>query len=115
MSDDQGPQVLNVQSAATTQDQQYNAPFSVSITFPESVVIKMVDATALNDYEVGLFFSSVFFSAFIGFMVATSQAPQADQGLYAVVTIIFGGCAGGFFIWAVSKRRKMTSRYGHSN
>jgi hypothetical protein len=93
----------------TSQETQYNAPFSVSISFPESVVIKMVDATALNDYEVGLFFSSLFASVFVGFLVAFIQDP-ARPAMLVIVALIFGFSGFGFFVWALSKRRRMTAR-----
>lgn len=88
----------------------YNAPFAVNISFPESVVIKMVDATALNDYEIGLFFSSVFASAFFGFLVGFFQAPANEAKLYGVIAIVFAIVTLFFFGWALMKRRRMTSR-----
>ena len=63
--------------------EQYSAPFAVSISFPESVVIKMVDATALNDYEVNIFLSSLFFSVFIGFVVTMLSLRTALAQMYA--------------------------------
>lgn len=96
-------------SAQQAEGAQYNAPFAVNISFPESVVIKMVDATALNDYEFGLFISSFFASAFVGFLVAYFQA-TTDAGLYRLVAAICGICAVAFFIWALMKRRRMTAR-----
>jgi hypothetical protein len=94
--------------APPTAQAQYDAPFAVSISFPESVVIKMVDASALNDYELGLFFSSVFFGGFIGFAVAAVQSAMATT--YVVLTAMFAVLAIVAFGWALSKRRKMTSR-----
>ena len=93
----------------TATQSQYDAPFAVNISFPESIVIKMVDASALNDYEFGLFISSAFVSAFTGFLVAFFQA-SSDTNLFLLVTLLCGGCAIAFFIWAMMKRRKMTAR-----
>ena len=87
--------------------QIYNAPFPVSISFPESVVIKMVDATALNDYEILLLICSGCFSVFVGFLVSYFQTWQF---LELVVSVIFGVMSVAFGCWAISKRRKITAR-----
>jgi hypothetical protein len=87
---------------------QYGAPFDVSISFPESVVIKMVDASALMDYEFSMFFSSVFCTGAIGFLVAWLQSEE-NGGAYGVMSLILGLSSIGFFVWGLLKRKKMTA------
>jgi hypothetical protein len=91
-------------------DNPYRTPFGLNITFPEVVVIKMVDASALNDYEFAFLFSSIFASSAIGFFVAFLQAPPQEAKLYLIVAIIFGLCFVGFVLWARYKRNKMTAK-----
>jgi len=93
-----------------TSQGQYNAPFAVNISFPESIVIKMVDASALNDYEFGLFVSSALLSATVGFFVGYLQANINDARMFGSVTILLGLLALSFLGWALSKRRKMAAR-----
>ncbi len=85
-----------------------SAPFGVNISFPESVVIKMVDASALDDYENLLFFSAFFFSAFVGFVIATIQA--RDTTPWAIMSIVLAAAAGGSLRWAWRKRATMKAR-----
>lgn len=91
-----------------SQQGPYDAPFAVNISFPESIVIKMVDASALNDYEFGLFISSLFCSTFVGFLVAHFQT--TGDSTFFIVSCICGLCAVAFFCWAIAKRRKMVAR-----
>lgn len=95
------------EAPATTQS--YNAPFAVNISFPEAVVIKMVDATALNDYEFALFICSLFTGGFVGFGVAYLQATDSGA-VFLVMTILLFVAAFAFLVWALMKRRKMTSK-----
>lgn len=70
----------------------------------------MVDATALNDYEISLFFSSVFSSAFFGFLVGFFQASESDAKLYGAIAIVFAIVTLFFLGWALMKRTRMTAR-----
>ncbi len=71
----------------------------------------MVDASALHDYEFGLFVSSFFGSAFIGFLVAYFQTTDAASAkTFGIVSIILAIAAVAFFGWALMKRSKMTAR-----
>jgi len=109
-------QTDNVQKAPVaepSETQRYDAPFNVNISFPESIIIKMVDASALHDYEFGLFISSLFSTAFVGFLVAYFQTPNDDlvqAKLFGIATIIVGVVTVAFFICALMKRSKMTAR-----
>jgi hypothetical protein len=93
-----------------TSQNQYDAPFAVSISFPESIVIKMVDASSLHDYEFGLFVSSALLSATIGFFVAYLQSNSNDSRVFGAVTMLLGILAAAFFGWALFKRKKMTAK-----
>jgi Flp pilus assembly protein TadB len=107
------PKHVEVQhsSIPATSQNQYEAPFAVSISFPEAVTIKMVDASALRDYELGLFLSSATFGVFVGFIVAYFQVPPTESGtIFLINAAIFGLIASAFFWWAMCKRKKMSAR-----
>lgn len=67
------------------------ASLNILVSIPETIEIKMVDASVLADYEVWFFISSVLASATVGFLVATIQAVAAKQSATAV------GCMTGTF------------------
>lgn len=54
-------------------------PFNVIVSVPEAIQIKMVDASALADYEVWIFIASIISNAVVGFLVAYSQAIDAKS------------------------------------
>jgi hypothetical protein len=54
-------------------------PFNVIVSVPEAIKIKMVDASALADYEVWVFIASILSNAVVGFLVAYSQALDANS------------------------------------
>jgi hypothetical protein len=84
-------------------------PFAMSISFPETVSIKMVDASALNDYEIMLAVAFSFSSAFVGFLIGAIQAKGTDRELI-IITVMMLIAAIVFFIWALAKRKKITAR-----
>ena len=49
-------------------------PFNVTVSIPEVLEIRMVDASVLADYEVWFFISSLLSSAVVGFLVAFFQS-----------------------------------------
>ena len=53
--------------------------FNVVVSVPESIQIKMVDASALADYEIWVFIASLLSNAVVGFLVAYSQAVDAKS------------------------------------
>ena len=55
-----------------------SSSLNVVVSVPESIEIRMVDASTLADYEVWFFISSVLASAAIGFFVAFIQAMEAN-------------------------------------
>jgi formate/nitrite transporter FocA (FNT family) len=64
----------------------------VVVSVPDSIEIKMVDASALSDYEVWFFISSILASAVIGFLVAFLQglaASAANASQLGYTTLVF--------------------------
>jgi hypothetical protein len=58
---------------------------NVVVSVPDTIDIRMVNASTLSDYEMWIFIASVLWSAVIGFGVATVQAfdsspPKANAG-----------------------------------
>lgn len=67
--------------------------FNVTVSIPESIKIKMVDASALYDYEVWVLIASILSSALVGFLVAYLQAVDSNspsQTYAGWVTVVFG-------------------------
>ncbi|HIF9499395.1 TPA: hypothetical protein ACX6SJ_003919 [Photobacterium damselae] len=62
---------------------------NITVTVPESVAVKLVDASALGDYEIWSLLTSILSSAVVGFVVAFLQADSSQKGLYGSVTGIF--------------------------
>ncbi len=85
------------------------APFGVNVLFPETVTIRMVDASALGDYEFSILIASFCCNAAVGFLVAylTAGENQSPLGwtsaLFFVLTLAFGA-------WATSKRMALKRR-----
>lgn len=83
---------------------------NITLSVPESVEVKLVDASALADYEVWIVLTSILSSAVTGFLVAIVQAPPLDQGRYSVITEIFGILMLVCAFMAVVKRRKLSNK-----
>jgi hypothetical protein len=84
---------------------------SISVSVPETVEIKLVDASALADYEVWTFLTSILASSLTGFGVAALQSEgQPIQktliAVSAVTLLLLIICAA----MARSKRNKLTAR-----
>ncbi len=65
---------------------------NVVVSVPDSIEVRMVDATSLADYEVWFFISSVLANAVTGFLVAYIQACNsnlATAGAIMWMTIVF--------------------------
>jgi putative copper export protein len=54
--------------------------FNIVVSVPESVNIKMVNASALSDYEIWAFIASLLSNAVVGFLIAYLQAVEAKSG-----------------------------------
>jgi hypothetical protein len=84
---------------------------NISVSVPETVEIKLVDATALADYEIWFLLTSISASAFVGFLVATLQATgESEKRAFIAFTIILGIFLFIFAVMAFCKRRKMSSK-----
>ena len=83
---------------------------NITLSIPESVEVKLVDASALADYEVWALLTSILSSAVTGFLVALVQAAGEERGRYVATTAVF------IFmmlvcIWmAHYKRKKLSSK-----
>lgn len=81
---------------------------NITVSVPETVEVKLVDASVLADYEVWSLVTSIIGSAVVGFLVAYFQADESVKGIYGAVTVVFGllmVLSGGM---AVYKRRALT-------
>jgi hypothetical protein len=83
---------------------------SITLSVPDSVEVKLVDASALADYEVWIFLTSILSSSVTGFLVAIVQASDSDRGRYVAITFVFGLLAVVCGYMAFSKRHKLTSK-----
>jgi len=84
---------------------------NVTITVPETVEIRLVDASALADYEIWSIFTSIFSSAVVGFVVAYFQATvTAEQHLFLITAILFLIVMTISILMAIAKRRRLTAR-----
>jgi hypothetical protein len=85
----------------------------IIVTVPESIIIRMVNAAALEDYEIWFFISSLLASVVTGFAVAYLQAVDAKSvsttyiGWTLVVFILLFVIA---FVTGLRKRMSMRRR-----
>ena len=90
--------------------------FNISVLVPDEITIRMVDASALADYEVWVFISSILSSAFVGFLVAYMQATSSQdptQGPMFWMTGLIGlVMLAGFFM--VYSKRTLLKRKGRT-
>ena len=95
------------QPAAPAAPNPVHDAFNISVLVPDEITIRMVDASALADYEVWAFISSVLSSAFVGFLVAHLQASSANDptsGPMMWMTVLIGLLMGASLIMVFSKR-----------
>jgi hypothetical protein len=67
--------------------------FNVSVLVPEQISIRMVDASALADYEYHIFVASLFASGTVGFLVPCVQEFKASGNLavpFLLLTLLLG-------------------------
>lgn len=82
---------------------------SIALSVPETVEVKLVDASVLADYEVWSLMTSIVCSAVVGFFVAFLQekTPEISK-IFAIISVVFvvlaliSGCM------AFYKRRALT-------
>lgn len=93
-------------------DNPFASAANITISVPETVDIRLVDASALGDYEVWSLLTSIMSSVVIGFLVAAMQAPVTDplNRVYKVIdgiaVLLMAICA----ITAYFKRRRLTGK-----
>ena len=98
-----------ISSADDASEDVGDTPFGVQVSFPEIVTIRMVDASALGDYEFSILIAGFCCNAAVGFAVAAATIPSMFEvlgvvtGLFTVLTIAFAG-------WALSKRGSLKRR-----
>jgi hypothetical protein len=71
--------------------------FNIVVSVPDSIKVRMVDASALGDYEVWIFIASLLCNAVVGFAVAYFQAvdahsPSTTYGGYTLLMFIVLFC-----------------------
>ncbi len=106
-------QVDGTKSNAPSTDNPVARGLNVAVLVPDTIEIRMVDASALQDYEVWILITSVLGSAVVGFVVALWQSSSSKDGLdkglimplvvFAILMAISGAML-------VSKRRKLTKK-----
>ena len=83
---------------------------NITVSVPETVEVKLVDASVLADYEVWSLATSIIGSAVVGFLVAYFQSEESVKGIYGAVTLVFSTLmilSGGM---AAYKRRALTKK-----
>lgn len=60
-------------------DNPAQEPFNIVVTVPAAIQVKMVDASALADYEIWVFIASILSNAAVGYLVAYFQAVDAKS------------------------------------
>ena len=83
---------------------------SITVSVPESVEVKLVDASALADYEVWVLLTSILSSAVTGFLVAIIQAVADYKSQYVAITMVFAILMFICALMAIMKRRKLSSK-----
>lgn len=87
--------------------------FNVIVSVPESIQIRMVDASALGDYEVWVFIASLLSNALVGFLVAYFQAVDAHSVTVPYIgwtTAMFGALFLVSIAVAISKRMSLRKK-----
>jgi hypothetical protein len=87
----------------------------VSIAVPEIITVRMVDATAFADYEVGFFAAGLFATFAGGFFIAGVSALAMGSAVFVVVlflvlTLLFTALMLGAVGYMLEKRRAMLSK-----
>ena len=103
------PEHIDVDRIAHTEasDNPLATALNVTVSVPDTIHIKIVEASALSDYEVWFFIASVIASAAIGFFVAFIQ--DGDLVLL-VVTGVFGILFAIAIAMTISKRRLLRNK-----
>ncbi len=98
--------------ASTELSNQCKNPLSkflnISVSLPETIETRMVDASLLNDFKVWSFIASFLASAVIGFLVAYLQNNQNNS--YLIMTLILAILFVISFSMTLTKNHKMKKK-----
>nr|WP_225777344.1 hypothetical protein [Pseudomonas sp. Marseille-Q3773] len=96
-----------------TQNPNTSDAFNVIVSIPDNIEIRMVDASALGDYEVWIFIASLVSNFVIGFFVAYVQEAKISSPTAPYI----GWTTFGFFVlfaisvaMAIAKRMAMRKK-----
>jgi hypothetical protein len=105
-----GPEQIDVLSVtgpgAVPSEDPFGGGLNVTVSVPETVEVRMVDASVLADYEMWLLFSSILGSAVVGFVVAAIQSEQQRLWVNALVFGILFLLSLGRAFWTRSRLRR---------
>ena len=89
------------------------AQFSdITVSLPESVEVRLVDARILSDYEIWSLFTSILSTATVGFFVGSFQVTEGIKDFYRWNSLVFllltviAGCTVCFKRRALTKKTK---------
>lgn len=85
--------------------------FDVSVSIPDKLEIKMVNASALADYEIWIFIASLLSNAVVGFWVAFST--NKDSAINSILfwnSFVFSALFLSSLIYSIFKRSQLTSK-----
>jgi len=85
----------------------YRYPGKVIVSIPKEIKIALVDASLLNQYELWSFLTSLFFSAFIGFLVAYCHTDENFRTNLLIMGLVFLIAAVSTGAMVLLKRRKL--------
>lgn len=85
-------------------------PFGVTVSYPEDVEIRLVDASGLSDYETWFFLSGMMSNFATGFWVAYVTAAENVRGVLLAVALLFTGFLVLFVIKGLVERARLRRR-----
>jgi hypothetical protein len=83
---------------------------NVLVSVPESVEVRLVDASVLSEYEVWSLCASILSSAVVGFLVAFFQAPRNEGGTFLIVALLFVLLFIVAVVTAFTRRKRLTAK-----
>ena len=86
----QQPEALGESASSEPLSPNPLAQFSnITVSMPESVEVRFVDASTLFDYEIWSLLTSILSSAVVGFLVGYFQADEGNKQLYGWIAGVF--------------------------
>lgn len=88
--------------------------FNITVSVPDKIRIKMVDASILEDYEIWLFIASLLSSAVVGFLVAYFQAidSKSPSVTYIGFTVLVFGVLFVLSVFVSFRKRSSLQKKG---